>query len=636
MGIIHANNRESGALDPVPILSQDGPNQDDARPTVAHDEVFGDITEDGPNYRDVGWLGTSALMMKTQIGLGILSIPSAFHTLGLVPGLICLLVIGGITTWSDYIIGTFKLNHREVYGIDDAGGILFGRFGREVLGISFSLLAAIIVFLCASIRTLGRISWLAWVGVISLLAGVYVVTIAVSIQDRPSAAPKINLQHEWKSDYQLYGKPSFTEAMSALSTMVFAYAGTPLFFPIAAEMRDPRHYTKAMLLCQSVATATYIIVGVIIYYYCGSYVASPALGSAGKTIKQVAYGLALPGLIVGATINAHEYCQSDRSYKQIESDYRSRDIIFEGIQFNEVMSLTWRISVNGETDSPEDYLSTALGVIFPDDITNQHGDDEHNLSYASPHLPKSLVIDLADPVKEDHRKLFSHYLWNSSLLLAEFIEADSLSIPLENPREAQDTISFNVKGLETLELGAGTALPSIMGGLLGAKRVVATDYPAEPVLKTLRTNVARNIQPSLSPAGAEATPSSAVSVQGHSWGELDDTFSTSAAHSFDRVIAADCLWMPWQHQNLHRSIAHFLKQIPEARCWVVAGFHTGRTKMSGFFDAAALQKFGLEVERIWERDCNGEERPWDTEREDDVTVRKRWLVVASLKWISTS
>ncbi|CVK97188.1 related to neutral amino acid permease [Fusarium mangiferae] len=337
MGIVHANNREPGTFDPAPILSQEGLNQDNARPTVAHDEVFGDITEDGPNYRDVGWLGTSALMMKTQIGLGILSIPSAFHTLGLVPGLICLLVIGGITTWSDYIIGTFKLNHREVYGIDDAGGILFGRFGQEFLGISFSLftifasasgilgisisfnalsthgtctatfvaVAAIIVFLCASIRTLGRISWLAWVGVISLLAGVYVVTIAVSIQDRPSAAPETNLQHEWKSDYQLYGKPSFTEAMSALSTMVFAYAGTPLFFPIAAEMRDPRHYTKAMLLCQSVATATYIIVGVIIYYYCGSYVASPALGSAGKTIKQVAYGLALPGLIVGATINAH-------------------------------------------------------------------------------------------------------------------------------------------------------------------------------------------------------------------------------------------------------------------------------------------------------------------------------------------
>ncbi|KAM0237265.1 hypothetical protein ACHAPO_004611 [Fusarium lateritium] len=302
------------------------------------------------------------------------------------------------------------------------------------------------------------------------------------------------------------------------------------------------------------------------------------------------------------------------------------------------MSLTWRISVNSDPDGPvdpEDYLSDALGVIFPDDITNQHGDAEHNLSYTSPHLPKPLVIDLADPVKEDDRKLFSHYLWNASLLLAEFIEADSLGIPLQKPREAQDSISFDVKGLEILELGAGTALPSIMGGLLGAKRVVVTDYPAEPVLKTLRTNVERNIQPSFSPASAELTPSG-VSVYGHSWGELDDPFSVTGEHAFDRIIAADCLWMPWQHNNLHRSISHFLKRTPEARCWVVAGFHTGRQKMSGFYDAVALKEVGLEVERIWERDCNGEERPWDIKREDDITIRKRWLVVASLKWISTS
>lgn len=53
MGIVHANNREPGTFDPAPILSQEGLNQDNARPTVAHDEVFGDITEDGPNYRDV-------------------------------------------------------------------------------------------------------------------------------------------------------------------------------------------------------------------------------------------------------------------------------------------------------------------------------------------------------------------------------------------------------------------------------------------------------------------------------------------------------------------------------------------------------------------------------------------------------
>ncbi|KPA42572.1 hypothetical protein FLAG1_04507 [Fusarium langsethiae] len=310
-----ATKHEPESLAPVQTDPQDTEVQVINAP-IAHDAVFGNITGDRPNYRNVGWLGTSALMMKTQIGLGILSIPSAFHTLGIIPGVICLLLIGGITTWSNYVIGTFKLNHREVYDIGDAGGILFGRIGREFLGMSFALftifaiasgilVAATIVFLCASIRTLGRMSWLAWAGLIPLLIAVYLVTIAVSVQDRPSAAPKIDTDEKWISDWKLVGSPTFIDAMAALSTIVFAYAGTPLFFPIAAEMREPRHYTKAMLLCQGVATATYLTVGIVIYYFCGSYVATPALGSAGKTIKKAAYGLALPGLIVGATINTH-------------------------------------------------------------------------------------------------------------------------------------------------------------------------------------------------------------------------------------------------------------------------------------------------------------------------------------------
>lgn len=77
--------------------------------------------------------------MKTQIGLGVLSIPVAFDSLGIVPGVICLCAIAAITTWSDYIIGVFKLRHREVYGIDDVGELLLGRTGRILLGGAFVL-----------------------------------------------------------------------------------------------------------------------------------------------------------------------------------------------------------------------------------------------------------------------------------------------------------------------------------------------------------------------------------------------------------------------------------------------------------------------------------------------------------------
>lgn len=78
-------------------------------------------------------------MLKTQVGLGVLSIPAVFDTLGLIPGILCLFVIGTITGWSNYIVGQFKLRHPQVYGIEDVGSMLFGRAGREVLGLAFAL-----------------------------------------------------------------------------------------------------------------------------------------------------------------------------------------------------------------------------------------------------------------------------------------------------------------------------------------------------------------------------------------------------------------------------------------------------------------------------------------------------------------
>jgi amino acid permease len=78
-------------------------------------------------------------MVKTQIGLGVLSIPSVLDTLGMGPGLVVVVAIGVITTWSNYEIGVFKRNHPSVYGIDDVGFKLFGRVGREFFYVVFIL-----------------------------------------------------------------------------------------------------------------------------------------------------------------------------------------------------------------------------------------------------------------------------------------------------------------------------------------------------------------------------------------------------------------------------------------------------------------------------------------------------------------
>lgn len=78
-------------------------------------------------------------MMKSQIGLGVLSIPASFDVLGLIPGIICLVAVAVITTWSDYVVGTFKRRHPEVYSIADAAEMMFGPVGREIFAATFAL-----------------------------------------------------------------------------------------------------------------------------------------------------------------------------------------------------------------------------------------------------------------------------------------------------------------------------------------------------------------------------------------------------------------------------------------------------------------------------------------------------------------
>ena len=129
-----------------------------------------------------------------------------------------------------------------------------------------------------------------------------IVTIAVGVQDRPASAPQ---EGHWQSDYKIVGNPTFADAVSAISSMIFAYAGTPAFFSVVSEMREPRYYTRSMMICQGTVTAIYITIGIVVYYYCGSYVASPALGSAGPTMKKVSYGFAIPGLLVSTMLFVH-------------------------------------------------------------------------------------------------------------------------------------------------------------------------------------------------------------------------------------------------------------------------------------------------------------------------------------------
>lgn len=86
------------------------------------------------------------LMMKIQIGLGVLFIFVVFDVFGLIFGVFGFVVIGIIMIWCNWVVGIFKFNYCEVYGVDDVMGMMFGCVGWEIFVVVFCFCRCLCVF----------------------------------------------------------------------------------------------------------------------------------------------------------------------------------------------------------------------------------------------------------------------------------------------------------------------------------------------------------------------------------------------------------------------------------------------------------------------------------------------------------
>lgn len=127
-------------------------------------------------------------------------------------------------------------------------------------------------------------------------------SIGVTTRDRPAAAPQTGF---FEFGYRAIGNPTFAAGMTAASTIFVSSAATSAFLPVISEMKRPKDYPKAVYLSMTFVTASYLTFSLVIYRWCGKWIASPSLGSAGETIKRIAYGIALPGLIVSGCLYIH-------------------------------------------------------------------------------------------------------------------------------------------------------------------------------------------------------------------------------------------------------------------------------------------------------------------------------------------
>jgi hypothetical protein len=168
--------------------------------------------------------------------------------------------------------------------------------------VIFALASTILITLCSSIRTFSKLGWLTWFGFVTFFISVFVFTVAVSQTDRPAAAPQTGaFDLGWKP----IAHPTFVVGMINVMNIFVSTSASSMFLPVIAEMKRPQDYRKACLVAGFLVGAIYLSFSLVMYRYCGTWLSVPAFGSAGPLFKKIAYGIALPGLVIGVGIYQH-------------------------------------------------------------------------------------------------------------------------------------------------------------------------------------------------------------------------------------------------------------------------------------------------------------------------------------------
>ncbi|KAK5746844.1 hypothetical protein LTR17_000474 [Elasticomyces elasticus] len=288
-------------------------------------DVFGHEEGHDIKYKTLSWQLVAVLMIAEIVSNGMLSLPSSLAVVGIVPGLIIIIFLGIFATYTSQLLVNFKMRHPEVHNMGDAGYILFGPAGREVLAfgtIVFAVFAtggqllagqialaslsdnklclmlytgifAIPTLIFSLPRTLDKLSWLSVPSVISICIAGLVGMIGAGLHPAPDR------------EIQVVVSSTFFSAFISITNPVFAYAGHFMFFVMVSEMKRPQDAMKAAYTLQGFATSYYAVFAAVSYVYLGSMVKSPSFSSLDPAWQKAAYGIALPNFLIAGSLYAH-------------------------------------------------------------------------------------------------------------------------------------------------------------------------------------------------------------------------------------------------------------------------------------------------------------------------------------------
>jgi len=233
----------------------------------------------------------------------------------------------------------------------------------------------------------------------------------------------------------------------------------------------------------------------------------------------------------------------------------------------------------------------------------------------------------------DTGTLFAHKVWSGSKLLATYL--------YEN--------SDLIRNKCTVELGAGTALPSLVCLNQGSSISIITDYPDDGVIHALKETVGwnweciheKNLQNDYKVKNNNMNLMNRVGVIGHEWGKNTKSVQDFALNTFtnnvrmegnqiksmdrdqnkfyfDVAILSECLWMHRTHQDLAKSLHELLHPLHGMAIVTYAHHIPGCEEEDDAFFQICAEKYGMITEHVMTKPMD---YMWDKTKSIDIHLK---------------
>lgn len=291
------------------------------------------IYEGEQKFQRLGWKKLTICLIVEAIALGSLSVPSAFASLGMIPGIIVSVGLGSIAIYTSYVVGQVKLKYPWVDHYADAVYLIWGKFGYELTGVLFVLLlvvlvgshvltgtiawitivdelgicalgwgvlSAVLLFCLAIPPTFSEFAILGYIDFVSIIIaiGITIISTGITASNREGGISSVPWTL-WPPE-----NISFYSVFLSTTNIIFAYSFAVCQFSFMAEMHTPSDYVKSIWALGIAEIVIYTGTGALVYAFVGPNVSSPAILSAPHTTARIAFGIALPVIFISGSINS--------------------------------------------------------------------------------------------------------------------------------------------------------------------------------------------------------------------------------------------------------------------------------------------------------------------------------------------